>query len=237
VAWADSRDSDPHIYYQRTNTSGKKWLGSDSGDLLTATSPSLPGQADIMPQLASTPAGDVGCSFYEYGPKTMGGLPLIHVELVVSTDGANTFPYRVDATDTPWDPMQDLVIDEYGLGFIGDYFGFAASRLGFFPFWTDTRTGVQEIFTSRLAVNPTDLLLRDSTSDTGIVPSTGWHWEAPDLIVSLDSTTPATWVNHDLVRDGHTDHYIYAKVENLGPNPATNVRLSVVVGNWPGPGT
>ncbi len=238
VAWADGRDSDPHIYYRRTNTSGKKWLGSDSGDLLTAQSPSSdPGQADIMPQLASTPAGEVGCSFYEYGPKTVGGLPLIHVELVVSTDGASTFPYRVHATDSPWDPIQDLVIDEFGMGFIGDYFGLAASSLGFFPFWTDTRTGVQEIFTSRLAVNPTDLLLRDSNTDQGEVPSTGWHWTAPDLIVSLESTTPATWVNHDLVRDGHTDHYIYAKVENLGPNTATNVRLSVVVGNWPGPGT
>ena len=53
------------------------------------------------------------------------------------------------------------------LTFIGDYFGIDASRLGFYPFWTDTRTGVQEIFCSRLSPNPADVYVRDSSTDMG----------------------------------------------------------------------
>lgn len=36
--------------------------------------------------------------------------------------------------------------------FIGEYFGFAATDAGFFPLWTDTRTGTQELFSSRITV-------------------------------------------------------------------------------------
>jgi hypothetical protein len=233
VAWADSRDPDVHVYYRSTNSSGKSWRGSTSGDLLTAAAPSPAGQADIMPQLALTPNGEVGCCFYEYGPKTVGGPPLIHVELVASTDGAKTFPNRVDVTDQPWDPTVDPVTDEYGNHFIGDYFGFAASSLGFFPFFTSTITLVQEIFTSRLAVMPADVYIRDSSSDTGAVPSPGNHWEAPDLIVSRSSTPPASWISDPLVHDGVTPFYVYGKANNLGPNPARNVKLAVTVGNFP----
>jgi hypothetical protein len=42
--------------------------------------------------------------------------------------------------------------------------GLTASRLGSFPFWTDTRTGAQEIHTGRLAVNPADILSTRKTS-------------------------------------------------------------------------
>jgi hypothetical protein len=233
VAWADSRDGDPHVYYRRTNTSGSKWDGGASGGLLTAAASSAAGQADIMPQLAATPDGAIGCAFYEYGPKTAGGAGLISVELAVSSDGAKTFADRVEVTDQPWDPTVDPVTDENGNHFIGDYFGFAASRLGFFPFWTDTRSGVQEIYTSRLAVRPADLYIRDSASDTGAVPSPGNHWEAPDLIVSTESSGPASWTDDPLVHDGVTDFYVYGRAYNLGPNPAPNVTLSVVVGNFP----
>jgi hypothetical protein len=233
VAWADSRDADPHIYYRRTNPSGSSWQGSASGDLLTAAAPSAAGQADIMPQLACTPDGEVGCCFYEYGPKTPGGPGLISVELAASADAAKTFPDRVDVTDHPWDPAVDPVTDEYGRHFIGDYFGFTASRLGFFPFWTDTRTGIQEIFTSRLAVRPADVYIRDSSSDTGSVPSPGNHWEAPDLIVSTDSSGPSSWTDQPLVHDGVTDFYVYGKASNLGPNTARQVTLAVTVGNFP----
>jgi hypothetical protein len=233
VAWPDGRDTDPHIYYRRTNASGTGWHGSASGDLLTAAAPSAGGQADILPQLACTPDGEVGCCFYEYGPKTPGGPGLISVELAVSTDAAKTFPDRVNVTDHPWDPSVDPVTDEYGRHFIGDYFGFAASKLGFFPFWTDTRTGIQEIFTSRLAVRPADVYIRDSSSDIGTVPSPGNHWEAPDLIVSTDSSGPSSWTDQPLVHDGVTDFYVYGKASNLGPNTARQVTLAVTVGNFP----
>ena len=56
-------------------------------------------------------------------------------------------------TDYPWDPPlvgAPLSHGDPDVTFIGEYFGLDASPLGFFSFWTDTRTGMQEIFTARV---------------------------------------------------------------------------------------
>jgi hypothetical protein len=45
-----------------------------------------------------------------------------------------------------------LVHGKSGLTFIGEYFGFDASSLGFTMRWTDTRTGMQELFSATLVV-------------------------------------------------------------------------------------
>ena len=72
--------------------------------------------------------------------------------LAVSTDGGTTFTDRVTVTDQAWNPLLDAPNADANpaVTFIGDYFGLAASALGFFPFWTDTRTGIQEIWTARV---------------------------------------------------------------------------------------
>jgi hypothetical protein len=237
VAWPDYRDGVARIYYARSTNGGNSWPGPNSGQLLTSgTSAPAANQHDFMPQLAVTPAGEIGCAFYEFGPKGGGSTPLIDVVLCGSTNNGNSFPDRVTVSDGPWDPAVDAP-NAHGTAvtFIGDYFGLAASRLGFFPFWTDTRTNVQEIWSSRLAVNSADIYIRDSSADTGAVPSPGNHWEAPDLIVRRQMDGDVTFVNEDLLRDGTTEHYIYGRVTNpaSSPNPARNVRLAVTVGNWP----
>jgi hypothetical protein len=237
VAWADYREGVSRIYYRRSTNGGNTWQGSASGQpLMTGAVASVAGMHDFHPQLASTPNGEIGCAFYEFGEFPPN---LINVILAVSTNNGNTFPNRATVTDRAWDPKVDEV-HAHGVSdttFIGDYFGLDASRLGFFPLWTDTRDGRQEIYSSRLAVNPADVYIRDSSSDTGSVPSPGYHWEYVDLIVrrhqDVNLTTGANFVNQDLIRDRVTDHYIYARVTNNGPNPAQNVRLSVMVGNWP----
>lgn len=242
-AWADAREiiggqRRARIYYRRSADGGNTWQGSASGEpLLTGAVTSASDKHDFHPQLISMPTGEIGCAFYEYGPTGGGEFPpnLIHVILAVSTDNGATFQNRVTVTDQAWDPTVDapIVHDTTSVTFIGDYFGLDASRLGFFPFWSDTRTGVQEMFVSRLTVNPADVFIRDSSSDTGNVPSPGNHWEAPDLIVRRQPDGDVTFVNEDLLRDGVTDHYVYARVTNNGPNAAENVRLAVTIGNYP----
>ncbi len=243
VAWADGREvqagsNKSRIYYRRSIDGGTTWQGGPSGQpLLTGSVASSAFQQDFHPQIRSTPTGTIGCAFYEFGPRGGGEFPpsLIDVFLAVSTDDGATFPNRALVTDRPWDPAVDAPLShgDPKVTFIGEYFGLGASRLGFFPFWTDTRTGTQEIFMSRLAVNPADVDIRDSSSDTGDVPSPGDHWEAPDLIVRRQPDGDTTFINEDLLRDGVTDHYIYGKATNRGPNAAQNVRLHVVVGNYP----
>jgi hypothetical protein len=111
---------------------------------------------DFHPQVAAAPDGTIGCAFYEYGPTGAGAPPpnLINVVLAVSTDGGATFTDRINVSNQAWNPALDAPNADANpaVTFIGDYFGLAASTLGFFPFWTDTRTGIQEIWTARLSI-------------------------------------------------------------------------------------
>src|ERR1051325_1128039 len=242
-AWADARESfggqrRSRIYYRRSTNGGTTWLGPASGQPML-TGGNLPSGAhhDFHPQLISTPNGEIGCAFYEYGPFGGGEFPsnLIDVKLAVSTDNGATFPNLVSVTDSPWNPNVDAPFShgDPNLTFIGEYFGLDASELGFFPLWTDTRTGVQEMFFSRISVNPADTYIRDSSTDTGTVPSPGFHWEAPDLIIRRQKDGDVTFVNQDLLRDGVTDHWVYARATNKGPHTARKVRLAVTIGNYP----
>jgi hypothetical protein len=234
-AWSDFREGSCRIYYARSNNGGTSWQSAPSGDpLLTGALASPPGQEDVMPQIAALPSGEIGCAWYQFGPKGGSATRLIDVKLALSTNDGHTFTEVVTVTDSPWDPA---MADVWAHGdptttFIGDYFGLGASRLGFFPFWTDTRTGVQEIFSSRMALNPADAYIRDSSADMGTVPSPGFHWEAPDLVVRWSpGATPFT--NQGIQSPILNDHYIYARVTNPGPNTARNVTVSVTVANWP----
>jgi hypothetical protein len=163
VAWPDLREGVSRIYYRRSTNGGNTWQGPTSGQrLLTGAITSPANQHDFMPQLISTPSGEIGCAFYELGPKssvnyTSGGSsstlpPLIDVIVAFSVDNGQSFSKRVTITDYPWDPAVDAPYShgDPQVTFIGDYFGLDASRLGFFPLWTDTRTGIQEIFTARV---------------------------------------------------------------------------------------
>jgi hypothetical protein len=242
VAWADARDTvggNPisRIYFRRSTNGGQSWEGPESGQpLLTGTAASAADQHDFHPQLISTPSGEIGCAFYNFGPKGGQDFPpmLIDVVLAVSTDGGAMFPHRMTVTNTPWDPAYDAP-SSHGqplATFIGDYFGLDASRLGFFPFWTDTRTLVQEIFTSRIAVKPADVYIRDSNLDLGDVPTPGNEWNTPDLVIRNQQDGDAVF--EDQGAEVGQENYIYGKVFNRGPNTARNVRLAVTLVNYAG---
>jgi hypothetical protein len=171
VVWADAREGVSRIYYRHSPDGGANWDGPLSGQaLLTGTLASGDSMQDFHPAVATTPDGRVGCVFYEYGPiSSPGGPNLINVFLAISSDQGATFTDRITITDQPWDPSLDAPnVYENGVAqndtFIGDYFGLAASELGFFPFWTDTRTGIQEIWT---AIHPF-LSLKKSLRDSNI---------------------------------------------------------------------
>lgn len=156
VVWADYREGVSRVYSRTSPDGGTTWLGDPSGQpLLTGPVASLPTLHDFHPQLASTPSGQIACSFYELGPIVGSGPSLINVVMAASLDGGVSFPYRLTVTDRPWDPAVDAPLSHGRptTTFIGDYFGLAASDLGFFPFWTDTRTGIQEMFTARATIS------------------------------------------------------------------------------------
>jgi hypothetical protein len=151
VAWADYRDHASRIYYVRSTDGGNTWSTPSGEPLLTQSFPST--IHHVMPQMVVDAAGVFGCVYYEFGPKPTN--MLIDVVISLSFDGGLTFG-RTVLTDEPWDPTIDAPWSHGNpaVTFIGDYMGLDASARGFQPLWTDTRTGMQELFTATV---PADL--------------------------------------------------------------------------------
>jgi len=146
VAWDDFREGFSRIYYALSNNGGSSWTTGGSGQPLL-TSSLNPNLHHILPQMIADPQGVFGCAFYEFGPKP--SVPLIDVIMAQSFDGGATFDHFT-VTDQPWNPVNDAPWShgDSNVTFIGDYFGIDASDRGFYPLWTDTRTGIQELFTA-----------------------------------------------------------------------------------------
>lgn len=176
-AWADYREGISRIYYRRSIDGGLTWEGPVSGQplLIKENVLSESDQQDFHPQLISTPTGEIGCAFYEFGPKGRSGNPivwensLINVIMAISVDDGKTFSTRITVTNYPWDPAVGAPLShgDPDVTFIGEYFGLDASNLGFFPLWTDTRTGMQEIFTARI----NEIHYRFAGRNSSIIPS------------------------------------------------------------------
>ena len=76
VVWADVREGVSRIYYRHSPNLGASWDGPASGQpLLTGALASAADMQDFHPQVATTPIGEIGCTFYEYGPTGGGEFP------------------------------------------------------------------------------------------------------------------------------------------------------------------
>jgi hypothetical protein len=161
VAWADFREGVSRIYYALSTNGGVSWTTGPSGQpLLTGALPAS--FQHFHPQLITDPNGVIGCAFYEFGPKP--STPLIDVIMAQSFDGGASFNHFT-VTDQPWDPTIDApfsLVDPIA-SFIGDYFGLDASVRGFYPLWTDTRTGIQELWTAVVPEKDCAFIINRST--------------------------------------------------------------------------
>jgi hypothetical protein len=196
VAWADYREGVSRIYCGYSQDYGATWANAPGGQpLLTGGFASASDQHDFHPQVAALPNGHIGCAFYEFGPKWSGGPRLIDVYLAQSTNNGVTFSSRQRVTDRAWDPTVDAPWShgDPSTTFIGDYFGLDGSANGFGVFWTDTRTGVQEMFYGAemregpwFGVQWTDTMPPHATIDYYT-----WNWPACwDVVWTPMSDTP-----------------------------------------------
>jgi hypothetical protein len=145
VAWADMREGHSRIYYRRSLDNGMTWEGSLSG------SPLLPNVSYgdmhcFHPQIVTTGTGVVGCAFYVFAKEF--NQYLIRVQLAASWDDGSSFSEFITVTERSWDPLVNAprVHGDPNVDFIGEYFGLDADEEDFALLWTDTRTGVQELF-------------------------------------------------------------------------------------------
>jgi hypothetical protein len=146
VAWSDNREGNLRIYYAVSIDGGTSWNTPPSGQPLLAGLPIDPSMFHFHPQIVFRPNGVLGCACYEFGPKPV--TPKIDTRMALSFDNGISFSQLFTVTDQPWDPAVDApwAHGNPNLTFIGEYFGFDASDNGFYPLWTDTRTGIQELW-------------------------------------------------------------------------------------------
>lgn len=146
VAWADNREGNLRIYFAVSTDSGVSWNTPPSGQPLMADLPVDASMFHFHPQIVFRPDGVLGCAFYEFGPKPV--VPKIDTRMTLSLDNGVSFSELFTVTDQPWDPAIDApwARGNSSETFIGEYFGLDASSNGFYPLWTDTRTGIQELW-------------------------------------------------------------------------------------------
>lgn len=150
VAWADMREGIARLYYRMTDDAGASWLGPANGQSMLPWFPANNGLYHFHPQLIATESGVVGCAFYEFGPK--GGGYRIDTRVAGSFSNGDQFDRVATVTDGAWDPAVNAPLSHGNPDdtFIGEYFGFDADDNSFAVVWTDTRTGVQELFYDRV---------------------------------------------------------------------------------------
>lgn len=144
IAWADKGTGDSDILFAASSDQGSTW----TAPLRVNDDPTSNGANQFQPQLAVAPNGVLTVSFFDTRRDPQHHL--IDVYLAQSADGGATFAANVRVTTQSWDPTIDAPIDGSGLQFIGDYQGLAVNNQFVYPFWNDTRTGSQEIFTALL---------------------------------------------------------------------------------------
>ncbi len=141
-SWSDKGTGDADILLATSEDGGKTW----GAPVRVNDDPLRNGENQFQPQLAVAPDGVVSVSFFD--TRNDPHHRLIDVYLAQSIDHGASFLNDVRVTNQSWDPTIDAPVDTSGLQFIGDYQGLAADDQFVHPFWNDTRTGKQEIFTA-----------------------------------------------------------------------------------------
>lgn len=149
IAWPDTRESNiSRIYYRLSYDGGETWEGSNSGLPLITDTAIFGNNHCFMPQLAAQENGKIGCSFYTFGQEHGSTSFVINVYLSASFNNGTDFRYLEKITPFGWNPAVNAPFSHGDVNqhFIGDYFGLDVSNEKFTILWTDTRTGVQELF-------------------------------------------------------------------------------------------
>lgn len=142
LTWSDKGNGDADILLATSKDHGQSW----TTPIRVNDDPLHNGANQFQPQMAVAPSSVVSISFFD--TRNDARHRLIDVYLAQSTNKGASFLKNVRVTTQSWDPAVDAPIDGSGLQFIGDYQGLAADDHFVHPFWNDTRTGKQEIFTA-----------------------------------------------------------------------------------------
>jgi hypothetical protein len=142
IAWSDKGSGYPDILFSSAPASGQSW----STPLRVNDDPLRNHELHFQPQMVVAPDGVISIVFFD--TRLDPTHRLIDVYLAQSINHGLSFLKNARVTTQSWDPAVDAPVDDNGLQFIGDYQGLAADNQFVHPFWNDTRTGSQQIFTA-----------------------------------------------------------------------------------------
>jgi hypothetical protein len=142
LTWSDKGPRDADILFTTSKDHGQTW----STPMRVNDDPIGNGANQFQPQMAVAPNGVVSISFFD--TRNDPRHRWIDVYLAQSIDHGASFLKNLRVTTQNWDPAVDAPVDDYGSQFIGDYQGLAVDDHFAHPFWNDTRTGAQEIFSA-----------------------------------------------------------------------------------------
>ncbi len=148
VAWADKASGHADVLLSTSYDDGLTW----SAALRVNDDPPGERANHLQPQLAVASNGVVAVSFFDTRNDPQRGW--IDVYLAQSTDHGTSFLTNTRVTTQSWDPAAGAPTDPSGLRFIGDYQGLTVAGSRFYPFWNDSRTGSQQIYTAAIPVAP-----------------------------------------------------------------------------------
>jgi Neuraminidase (sialidase) len=141
------------IFAMISHDGGKTW----STPILVNDDPNTGATDELQPAVAASPSGRIAVAFYDRRlpcptndsnilPADYGATNFcINTSVQFYDASLNPIGQNVRASAFTWDPQQQAVTDEFGEGFIGDYFALAL---------TGTRTLVLNVSTADLGSNP-----------------------------------------------------------------------------------
>lgn len=158
---AGNDDSD--IMFRRCDVSGFPFPACDPVKRINDDVNPLPEFfSQFFPWMAVDPSdGSINIVWYDdrNDPVRTDGTPLVDLYFASSSDGGISFGPNLRVSDTSFD-----VSVGFGGGFFGDYNGIDADGGVAYPFWTDSRNGNQDVFTT--AVGGADLAISKSAPGT-----------------------------------------------------------------------
>jgi hypothetical protein len=141
ITWSDLATGYADILFSTSINHGQTW----SAPLRVNDDAPRTGAEHFQPQMAVAPDGVISISFFD--TRVDPQHRLIDVFLAQSINHGASFLPNLRVTTRSWDPTVDAPFDGVSQ-FIGDYQGLAVDNQFVHPFWNDTRTSAQEIFTA-----------------------------------------------------------------------------------------
>ncbi len=142
ITWSDKGTGDADILFSTSKDGGQTWSTP-----IRVNDDAVRNRVNqFQPQMAVAPDGVISIIFFD--TRNDPQHKLIDVYLAQSINAGVSFLKNIRVTTTSWDPAVKAPVDSNGLQFIGDYQGLAADSSFVHPFWNDTRTGIQDIFTA-----------------------------------------------------------------------------------------